>query len=140
MNTSEVTKAEGDPRRRRWLHWAGFLVSGLIAFGTDVVVSKALHDVAQTSWAVSRFIAISVAMVAGWLAHRRFTFAVAAPASIAEFGRYASMAWMAAALNYAAFLASLWLWPWLEPALAIGLSSAVAMGFSYLGMKLAVFK
>lgn len=127
-------------RLRGWRHWLGFLVSGLIAFATDVVLSKALHDLLGWPWAISRFVAISIAMIAGWLAHRKLTFAVAAPPSIIEYGRYASMAWTAAALNYIVFLALLWLIPAIEPALAIALSSAVAMGFSYLGMKFAVFR
>ena len=137
--TSEGETAS-EARRTGWRHWLGFLVSGLIAFGTDVVLSKALHDVVGWPWAISRFLAISIAMVAGWLAHRKLTFAVATPPTLAEFGRYASMAWTAAALNYVVFLALLWLFPAIEPALAIALSSAVAMGFSYLGMKLAVFR
>lgn len=139
-----MTKTEADnhgqPRRSGWRHWLGFLVSGGIAFVTDVVLSKALHDIVGLAWPVSRFLAISIAMVAGWLAHRKLTFAVATAPTIAEFGRYASMAWTAAALNYVVFLALLWVFPALEPAIAIAIASAVAMAFSYLGMKLAVFK
>ena len=126
--------------RSGWRHWAGFLVSGLMAFGTDVVISKALHDVVGWAWPVSRFLAISAAMVVGWLAHRRLTFAVVVPPSIAEFGRYVSLAWVAAAVNYAVFLGLLWGMPTIEPALAIAIASGVAMGVSYLGMKLAVFR
>lgn len=138
--TREAESDGGKDRRSGWRHWLGFLVSGLIAFGTDVVLSKALHDVVGAPWAISRFIAISIAMVAGWLAHRKLTFGVEASPTIREFGRYASMAWTAAALNYVVFLSLLWLLPALEPALAIAISSAVAMGFSYLGMKFAVFR
>ncbi len=130
----------GLQRRSGWRHWLGFLISGGIAFVTDVVLSKALHDAVGLAWPISRFIAISIAMVAGWLAHRKLTFAVATPPTLAEFGRYASMAWTAAALNYVVFLGLLWGFPALEPALAIAIASAVAMAFSYLGMKLAVFK
>ena len=130
----------GNERRSGWRHWLGFLVSGLIAFVTDVALSKAFHDVFGWPWAISRFLAISVAMIAGWLSHRKLTFAVATPPTIGEFGRYASMAWTAAALNYVVFLALLWLFPTIEPALAIATSSAIAMGFSYVGMRLAVFR
>ena len=37
-------------------------------------------------------------MVAGWLMHRTFTFAVATPPNVAEFVSYAGVAWTAAAV------------------------------------------
>lgn len=136
----DADNQSGTARHSGWRHWAGFLVSGLIAFGTDVAVSKVLHDAFGLAWAISRFVAISIAMVAGWLAHRRLTFAVVTPPSMREFVRYASLAWTAAALNYVVFLALLWIVPAIEPVLAIAVASAFAMVVSYLGMKLAVFR
>jgi putative flippase GtrA len=128
------------PATTGWRHWAGFLVSGGAAFATDVTISKLLHDWIGWSWPVSRFLAISLAMVVGWLAHRRLTFALSTRPTVAEFARYAGMAWVAAALNYVVFLALLWLLPWIEPALAIAISSGIAMAASYIGMRLAVFR
>jgi putative flippase GtrA len=123
-----------------WRHWAGFLVSGGSAFITDVTLSKLMHDGLGWPWPVSRFLAISLAMVVGWLAHRRLTFALATKPALSEFGRYASVAWAAAALNYVVFLLLIYLLPAIEPALAIAMSSGVAMAASYLGMRFAVFR
>ena len=53
-----------------WRHWVGFAVSGGSAFITDVTLSKLMHDGLGWPWPVSRFLAISLAMVVGWLAHR----------------------------------------------------------------------
>src|ERR1700716_527926 len=83
-------------------HGLGFLVSGGTAFAVD-----------------ARAVAISLAMVAGWLMPRTFTFAVPAPPSVAEFLRYAGVAWTAAALNYGLFVAILLMRPGTEPLVAL---------------------
>jgi putative flippase GtrA len=121
-------------------HWAGFFVSGLVAFSTDVAISKALFGYAGVPLWLARAFGVGLSMVAGWLCHRRLTFAVAASPSLAEFLRYAGMAWAAAALNYGVFLVIMWARPALEPAIAIFLASVVAMAASYLGMRFAVFR
>src|SRR5487761_2789231 len=78
----------------------GFLVSGLIALGVDMGVTSALTRLAGLSPYLARPAGIALAMVAGWLCHRRLTFDVQAPPSLAEFLRYAAVAWGVAALNY----------------------------------------
>ena len=122
-----------------WRHWFGFLVSGGLAYLIDVGVSLLLHDGVGWPWAVSRLLGISAAMVVAWLSHRRLTFAIAKRPTMAEFLRYASMAWMAAGLNYSVFLLLIWLVPSIYPALAIAIAAGVAMLASYAGMRFAVF-
>jgi putative flippase GtrA len=125
--------------RPKLLQLAGFLVSGSLAFLVDVVVTKMLSGFAGLPWGISRIVAIGVAMVVAWLCHRRLTFAVAAPISVAEFVKYAGVGWMAAALNYAIFLIFIWLLPDWDKALAIGTASLTAMVFTYLGLRFGVF-
>ena len=79
-------------------------------------------------------------MTVGWLAHRRFTFRLTTPPSIAEFLRYAAVQWTVAALNYGIFVLIVLLWPAIEPLVALFISSAIAMVFSYLGMRFAAFR
>ncbi len=59
-------------------HGLGFLFSGGLAFLIDasiltVLTLLGMHPI------VARLFAISIAMVAGWLAHRRFTFRLSTP-------------------------------------------------------------
>ena len=79
-------------------------------------------------------------MVAGWLMHRTFTFAVQTPPSVPEFLRYAGVAWTAAAVNYGRVRADLLARPAIEPLAALVVSSVAAMVFAYLGMRFAAFR
>jgi putative flippase GtrA len=79
-------------------------------------------------------------MVAGWLMHRTLTFAVLTPPSVAEFLRYAGVAWTAAALNYGLFVLIVLARPHTQPLAALVVSSAAAMIFAYLGMRFAAFR
>jgi putative flippase GtrA len=124
----------------RLAHLIGFGISGGLAFLVDVAVTKALIGYVGAPAAVSRVIAIAVAMVVAWACHRRLTFALRSTPTIAEFLRYASMGWSAAALNYSVFIAALWLLPGLDEAIAIAIASAIAMAYSYVAMRMAVFK
>jgi len=121
-------------------HGAGFLTSGAIAFSVDAIILLTLTKGLGIGPFLARLIAISCAMVAGWQAHRRLTFAVETPSSTREFARYAAVAWMSAALNYAVYSAILLAREGTEPFLALVLASLVAMFFSYAGMRLAVFR
>lgn len=120
-------------------HGAGFVLSGVIALAIDMAVLAALTRVFALPAILARPIAISCAMVAGWLCNRHFTFAVTAPPTLGEFGRYATVAWGAAAVNYAGFAAILHFVPALAPEFAVVLSSLVAMVVSYVGFRYGVF-
>ncbi|HJU31816.1 MAG TPA: GtrA family protein [Hyphomicrobiaceae bacterium] len=121
-------------------HALAFLISGGTAFAIDALALKLL-----TAWVgmhpiAARVLAIAVAMIAGWLMHRTFTFRTGLAPTVAEFLRYIGVAWSSAAVNYAVFVAILLTRPSTEPLIALVLSSAVAMVFAYLGMRLAAFR
>jgi putative flippase GtrA len=121
-------------------HGLGFLTSGAAAFTVDAAVLGLLTSVAGVHPIVARLAAISLAMVTGWLMHRRLTFAVPVPPTVPEFLRYAGVAWMAAAVNYGAFVLIVLERPSFEPLVALVLSSIVAAIFAYLGMRFAAFR
>ncbi len=121
-------------------HGLGFLASGLIALSVDASVLTLLTAVFAIHPIPARLVAISLAMVAGWLSHRTWTFAVAVPPSLAEFVRYAGVGWMAAAINYAVFVAIILARPATLPVVALIGSSLVATVFAYLGMRFAAFR
>lgn len=121
-------------------HWGGFVASGGIAFTTDALVLTALTHWVGLSPFLARPIAIAVAMVAGWRAHRYLTFALPTRPTLQEFLGYAALAWSAAALNYAVFAAILLWRPATSNIAALAVASLVAMTFSYLGMRFGAFR
>jgi putative flippase GtrA len=120
-------------------HGLGFLFSGSLAFLIDAAVLTVLTLLGMHPIA-ARFFAISIAMVAGWLAHRRFTFRLSTPPRLAEFARYAAVGWTVAAINYGIFVSIILLLPSTPPLYALFASSLVAMVFAYLGMRFAAFR
>src|SRR5882724_11480640 len=121
-------------------HGLGFLVSGSTAFAVDALVLQVLTAGLGLHPIAARLAAISLAMVAGWLMHRRLTFAVPTPPSAAEFLRYAGVAWAAAAVNYGLFVLILLARPHTAPLIALVVSSAAAMAFAYTGMRFSAFR
>lgn len=121
-------------------HWGGFIASGGIAFTTDAAVLLLLTRVFAMSPFLARPIAIAIAMVAGWRAHRYLTFALPTRPTFGEFLGYAVVAWSAAALNYAVFAAILLWRPATAEIEAMVAASLVAMTFSYLGMRFGAFR
>jgi putative flippase GtrA len=132
---------EADTRTRALArHGAGFVASGLIALSVDALVLTLLTYALGVPPLLARIVAISCAMVAGWRAHRRLTFDVKHPPSLAEFLSYAAVAWFSAAVNYAGFAAVLLLRPATPPLVALVIASLGAMTVSYLGMRFGVFQ
>ncbi len=125
------------PRTR---HLTAFLFCGLLATGTDILVYQLLNSAFAVPPPISRLFSVGLAMVVGWLAHRRFTFAIKSPPVLREFIVYAGVAWIAVSVNYVCFLLILYLLPDLPGSIAIIFSSAVAMVVSYLGMRFGVFR
>jgi putative flippase GtrA len=121
-------------------HGLAFVISGATAFAVDATVLALLTAVLDLHPIFARLFAIALAMVAGWLMHRTFTFTVAAPPSFAEFARYAGVAWTAAAINYGIFVAIMLIEPEFEPLAALVISSLASMIFSYLGMRFGAFR
>ena len=136
-NKSATDPARDMPPMR---HWGGFLVSGLIALACDAAILQigiwvfGLHPLA------ARLIAISVAMVAGWLAHRRLTFSLTSPPTLGEFTRYSAIAWTTASLNYAVFATVLLVSPGAHPLVALAIASILATFFAYIGMRYGAFR
>ena len=83
---------------------------------------------------------MSFAHMAGWLSHRRFTFRLTTPPTLAEFVRYIGVQSTVSLLNYGIFVLVLVLRPSTEPLLALFISSGVAMFFSYFGIRFAAFR
>jgi putative flippase GtrA len=127
-------------KRQPLRHWGGFILSGGTAFLVDAAITLALVDLAGLDRYWARLIAILFAMVVAWLMHRNLTFAVAKPPSLAEFVRFAAVAWMANAVNFVAYLAILLVWPATPTLVAIVIATAIATVFSYLGFRLGVFR
>ena len=121
-------------------HWLGFLGSGSFAFIVDASVLKLLTIVAGWPALPARVVSIFVATVAGWTAHRTFTFAVASRPTVAEFTKYLGVAWSAAVINYAIFACVLLLRPQTDTLIAIFISGVFAMVVSYLGMRFGAFR
>jgi putative flippase GtrA len=126
--------------RTRWRHVGGFILAGSLAFVTDIAVLLLLTHLLGFSPFVARIVSISVAMVVSWAINRTLTFAANTAPSLAEFGRFASVAWSASAFSYAVFSAVLLLRPVTPEALAAGISAVAAMAVSYAGMRFAVFR
>ena len=124
----------------RLRHGAGFIVSGLIAFSTDAGVLWLLTRFAGLDPYSARIIAILVATVVAYFAHRRLTFAMARPPSMSEFVKFASVASTANAINYAIYAGMLFAVPGATPLEALLVASIIAMGVSYLGFRFGVFK
>lgn len=121
-------------------HGAGFLISGLLATATDAGVLVGLTRGLDIDPFSSRLVAIGCAMIVGFFAHRRLTFAVQEPATLHQFARFVSVAATASAINYAIYAAILLQWPETEPLIAMLAPTIAAMMISYLGLRFAVFR
>lgn len=133
---------DGNPQQNSFKivrHGPGFVACGTLAFAVDAVVLHMLTAGMGLDPISARAFAISVAMVVGWLTHRRFTFDVKGPLSIREFFSFAAVAWTSAALNYVVYTALLAIDPDLAPLVALVIASMIAMLFSYIGMRYGVF-
>lgn len=128
------------PLRDLLRHGLGFLVSGGLAFITDALVLEVLTGSLGLDPIIARLGSISVAMVVGWLSHRRLTFAMSTAPSLSEFVRYAAVAWFSAGVNYASFAAILLIWPETLPFAALVIASLTAMVVSYIGMRYGAFR
>jgi putative flippase GtrA len=140
MTGRETASTDGRQLRSPTRHWGGFLVSGAIAFSTDAAILETTTRLLHWHPLLARLVAISLAMIAGWLAHRTLTFALRSRPTAMEFARYAAAAWSAAAINYALFATILLLRPGTWPLVALFIASGAAAVFSYLAMRFGVFR
>jgi putative flippase GtrA len=121
-------------------HGLGFLLSGSIAFSVDAGVLELLVTGFGVHKLTARIVSISFAHVAGWLAHRRFTFRLSTPPTWREFLRYAGVQYTVALLNYGIYALIVLLKPDIKPFYALVASSGVAMFFSYFGIRFGAFR
>ena len=121
-------------------HGAGFVTSGLLAFLTDAAVLTVLTRYAGIDPFLARLAAIAVAMVAGYFAHRRLTFRVQEAPSLAQFGKFFSVAATASIINYTIYAGILMAYPGWEPLAALVIATIVSMIASYAGLRFGVFK
>lgn len=123
----------------RALHAGRFIACGTLAFLVDAAVLASLTRGLAIDPFLSRLVAISIAMLVGWQAHRKITFSVDQRSSTREFAAYASVAWVAAAANYAIYAGILVARPQTPPLLSLVFASLIAMILSYSGMRYGVF-
>ncbi len=121
-------------------HGAGFVASGALAFATDAAILTVLTRGVGLDPFTSRLIAILCAMVVGFFAHRRLTFAVKEAATLAQFGKFIGVAATASVINYAVYAGVLLLRPATDPLIALVAATVVAMGVSYAGLRFGVFR
>jgi putative flippase GtrA len=121
-------------------HWGGFILSGGTAFLVDAGTTAVFVHFIGLDRYLARIIGIAVAMVVAWLMHRRVTFNVTAPRSLAEFLRFSAVALTANALNFAIYSLLLLALPQVHYIVAIVIATGIATAFSYLGFRLGVFR
>jgi putative flippase GtrA len=138
MTSKWSTAAPGAQHPLR--HGLAFVLSGTLAFVVDAGILQILTTVFGLHPILARFVSIICAQVAGWLSHRRFTFRLTTPPTLAELLRYVGVQSTVALLNYGIFVLILVLWPTTQPVLALFASSGIAMFFSYFGMRFAAFR
>lgn len=85
-----------------------FLVTGGTCFGVNLVILYVGTSMLGWHYLVSTIVSIASGTVLGWAMNRQWTFSVARPPSIVEFGRYASVTLLscAVALGLMALLVS----------------------------------
>lgn len=121
-------------------HWGGFVLGGILAGLTDIVVLRLLTDGFGAGPILARPLSIAVAMIVSWQVNRRLTFAVRERATISEFLAFAAVSWVAQAINYAVFCAILLARPVTMQEIAIVLASLVSMIVSYIGFRFGVYR
>jgi putative flippase GtrA len=139
MSSKWSTAAPGAQHPLR--HGLAFVFSGSLAFLIDAGVLKLLIAAFGMHPMLARVVSLSCAHVAGWLSHRRFTFRLTTPPTLAEFLRYAGVqSTVSLIINYGIYAVIILLRPHTEPLLALFISSGVAMFFSYFGIRFAAFR
>jgi putative flippase GtrA len=138
MTSKWSTAAPGAQHPLR--HGLAFVFSGSLAFLIDAGILQLLTAILGLHPILARIVSLSFAHVAGWLSHRRFTFRLTTPPTLAELARYVGVQSTVALLNYAIFVAVLLLRPSTMPLLALFISSGIAMFFSYFGIRFAAFR
>jgi putative flippase GtrA len=122
------------------LHGLAFVFSGTLAFVVDAGILKLLTAGFGVHPLLARLASLFFAQVTGWLSHRRFTFRLTTPPTLAELLRYLGVQSTVALINYGIFVLIIVLWPGIDPLLAAAISCVIGMFFSYAGIRFGAFR
>lgn len=119
-----------------------FCAIGTLGFLVDVTVLYALAPL--LGWMAGRVVSFLAAATATWWFNRRFTFAEGAARggqAAAQYGRYLVSMLAGAAVNYAAYAATLLLVTHPHaPAMGVALGSIAGLGINFLSARFLVFR
>jgi len=116
-----------------------FVIVGGTGFAVDALVLSLLHYGFGLDPFTSRVVSMCTATFTTWRLNRAHTFAESKHSQAHEGVRYATVAALAAGVNYGVYAAALLLWRHMPPILALVAGSGSAMVFSYVGYSRAVF-
>lgn len=116
-----------------------FVLVGGTGFAVDALVLLFLHYVVGLDPFSARVVSMCSATFTTWRLNRAHTFGASNRSQAHEGFRYATVAAMAAGVNYAVYAAALLLWRDMPPILALIAGSGSAMAFSYAGYSRVVF-
>jgi putative flippase GtrA len=125
--------------RAELLRFLRFALVGGAGFLIDAALLTALHHGANIDPFTARLISIAVAALATWRLNRALTFGASPLTEATEGLRYATVALLAAGLNYALYAAALLISPDLPPVVAAIGATFVTMIVSYAGYSRFVF-
>jgi putative flippase GtrA len=116
-----------------------FALVGGAGFALDAGLLALLHNGAGLDPFSARVFSISIATFMTWRLNRGVTFGASARSQAHEGMRYATVAALAAGVNYLAYALALILWRGLPPIAALVVGTATGMVFSYAGYSRFVF-
>lgn len=116
-----------------------FAIVGGVGFLVDAGFLSLLHYSLGLDPFSSRIISIAIAAFTTWRLNRIITFGSSDRGQVAEGARYATVAGVTAALNYAIYATLLLAWSGLPPVAAAVAATLMAMLFSYAGYSRFVF-
>ncbi len=125
--------------RKHAMQAVRFIVTGGSALVVDASVLFLLTRFGGLNPFSARAIAIGVAIVYAYFAHRRVTFAVREPASLAQFAKFCSVAVSVAAINFAVYAGVLMFVPGSNISLAFVIATATSVMMSFFGYRFGVF-
>ena len=116
-----------------------FALVGGTGFAVDALVLSLLHYVLGLDPFSARVVSMSAATFTTWRLNRVHTFGASNRSQTHEGMRYATVAVLAAGLNYGVYALALLLWRGMPPIAALVLGAGSAMAFSYAGYSRVVF-
>jgi putative flippase GtrA len=116
-----------------------FAFVGGLGFLLDACITLALIGRGIDPF-TARIIAIALAMMVNWRLHRSVTFGASDTSQATEGIRYFTVALLAAALNYAIYVALLLFVPFVSPLMAIIIAIGTVTALTFVGYRNLVFK